>query len=137
MSRIKMNGQISRPITETLGVKQGNVKSSDHYNVYNGPVLDTLEDANLGVWIGPVNTGVSGVADDDFLMSDDPIKLQGLLDIAEHSGNIYRIRHGASKTKITVSGSEIDRQFYKDTTPWTMGGEHIKVTEDNEHSDLS
>ena len=29
-SRIKMNGQISRPITETLGVKQGNVKSSDH-----------------------------------------------------------------------------------------------------------
>jgi hypothetical protein len=133
MSRIKMNGQKSRPITETLGVKQGNVKSSDHYTVYNGPVLDTLEDANLGVWIGPVNTGVSGVADDDFLMSDDPIKLQGLIDIAEHYGIRYRITYGAFKTKITVSGSEIDRQFYKDTTPWTMGGEHIKVTEDNEH----
>ena len=93
MSRIKMNGQISRPITETLGVKQGNVKSSDHYTVYNGPVLDTLEDATLGVWIGPVNTGVSGVADDDFLMSDDPIKLQGLIDIAEHYGNRYRITY--------------------------------------------
>ena len=80
-----------------------------------------------------MNTGVSGVADDDFLMSDDPIKLQGLIDIAEHYGNRYRITYGASKTKITVSGSEIDRQFYTDTTPWTMGGEHIRVTEDIEH----
>ena len=77
---------------------------------------------------------MSGVADEDFLISDDPIKLQGIMDIAEHYGNRYRITYSASKTKITVSGSEIDRQFYKDTTPWTMGGEeHIRVTEDNEH----
>ena len=27
----------------------------------------------------------------------------------------------------------IDQQFFKDTTPWTMGGENIKVVEDNEH----
>ena len=64
-----------------------------------------------------MNTGVSSVADDDFLISDDHIKLQGIMDIAEHYGNRYRITYGASKTKITVSGSEIDRQFYKDTTP--------------------
>ena len=102
-SRIKMNNQVSRPIVETLGVKQGNCRSSDHYTVYNGPVLDTLEDVCLGVWIGPINTGVTGVADDDFLMSDDPTKLQGLVDIAEHYGNRYRITYGASKTKITIS----------------------------------
>ena len=30
LSRIKMNGNLSRPIGETLGVKQGNIKSSDH-----------------------------------------------------------------------------------------------------------
>ena len=80
-----------------------------------------------------MNTGVSGVADDDFLMSDDPVKLQGLIDIAEHYGIRYRITYGASKTKITVSGSNIDQQFFRDTTPWTMGGENIKVVEDNEH----
>ena len=61
-----MNGNLSRPIKETLGVKQGNVKSSDPYTVYNGPALDTLDEATLGVWIGPVNTGVTGVANDDF-----------------------------------------------------------------------
>jgi hypothetical protein len=133
LSRIKMDGQLSRPIKETLGVKQGNIKSSDHYTAYNGPVLDTLEDVELGVWIGSVNTGVTGVADDDFLMSDDPVKLQGLIDIAEHYGKRYRITYGASKTKITVSGSAIDRQYYSDTTPWTMDGISIKVVEDNEH----
>ena len=125
-----MNGQLSLPIQETLCVKQGHIKSSDHYTAYNGPVLDTLEDVQLGVWIGSVNTGVTGVADDDFLMSDDPVKLQGLIDIAEHYGKRYRITYGASKTKITVSGSAIDRQYYSDTTPWTMDG---KVVEDNKH----
>ena len=132
-SRMKMNDQLSRPIAETLGVKQGHCRSSDHYTVYNGPVLDTIEDVCLGVWIGPINTGVTGVADDDFLMSDDPVKLQGLIDVADHYGKRYRITYGASKTKITISGSEIDRKFYRDTTPWIMGGDPIKVVEDNEH----
>ena len=63
--------------------------------VYNCPVLDTIDEATLGVWIGPINTGVSGVADDDYLMSDDPVTLQGLMDIAEHFGNRYRITCGA------------------------------------------
>ena len=132
-SKIKMNGQLSRSVEETLGVKQGNCKSSDHYTSYNKPVLDTIEDASLGIWIGPINTGVSGVADDDFLMSDDPVKLQGLIDIAEHYGKRYRITYGASKTKITVSGSNIDRQYYNDTTPWTMDGIPINVVENNDH----
>ena len=125
LSRIKMNNQLSRPIKESLGVKQGHIKSSDHYTAYNGPLLDTLEHACLGVWIGPINCGVTGVADDDFLMSDDSIKLQGLISIAEHYGQRYRITYGASKTKITVSGSEIDRKFYSDTTPWCMDGAPI------------
>ena len=49
LSRIKMNGQLSLPIQETLGVKQGHIKSSDHYTAYNGPVLDNLDDVELGV----------------------------------------------------------------------------------------
>ena len=61
-----MKGNISREIEEKLGVKQGHINSSDHYKVYIGPCLETLEEAQLGVWIGPINTGVSGCADDVF-----------------------------------------------------------------------
>ena len=76
---------------------------------------------------------VSGVADDVYLMSDSQTKLQSLLDIAEHYGKMYRIQYGASKTKITVVGSEIDRTYFSDISPWKMNNEVVEVVEDNEH----
>ena len=30
-------------------------------------------------------------------------------------------------------GSNLDMEFYRDTTPWKMAGDTIKVVEDNEH----
>ena len=102
LTRIKMNGQLSRSITEKLGVKQGRNKSSDHYKVYIAPLLDTLDNAGLGVWIGNFNVGVSGVADDVYLLSDKQTKLQAQMDIASHYGQMFRIKYGASKTKVTV-----------------------------------
>ena len=100
LTRIKMNGQLSRSIEETLGVKQGRNKSGDHYKIYIAPMLDTLDNANLGVWMGPINVGVSGVADDVYLMSDKQSKLQEQLNLSAHYGRMYRITYGASKTKI-------------------------------------
>ena len=91
-------------------------KSSDHYKIYIAPLLDTLDNSNLGVWIGNINVGVSGVADDVYLMSDKQTKLQAQMDIASHYVKMYRIRYGASKTKVTVVGSEIDRKYFQDVT---------------------
>jgi hypothetical protein len=75
----QMNGKISKSLEERLGVGQGKIKSSDHYKIYIYPVLETLEGAKLGVIIGPINTGVSCVADDLYLISGDQVKLQGLI----------------------------------------------------------
>ena len=50
---------------------------------------------------------VSGLADDLYLSSDGQYKLQALLDIAAHYGHRYKIKYGASKTKITVVGYHI------------------------------
>ena len=133
LTNIKMNGQLSRSIPETLGVKQGRNKSSDHYKIYIAPLLDTLDNAHLGVWIGNVNVGVSGVADDVYLMTDTQTKLQAQMDIAEHYGQMYRIKYGALKTKVTVVGSEIDSIYFYEVTPWVMDGETVQVVENNEH----
>ena len=46
---------------------------------------------------------------------------------------MYRIKYGASKTKVTVVGSEIDRKYYQDVKPWNMDGNTVKVVDDNEH----
>ena len=111
-TNIKMNGKLSRNIAETLGVKQGRNKSSDHYKIYVAPLLDTLDTAQLGVWIGNINVGVSGVADDVYLMTDSQTKLQAQLDIATHFGRMYRIQYGATKTKVTIVGS--DTNYFQD-----------------------
>ena len=101
--------------------------------MYINPALEALEDSNLGVWIGPVNVSGTGVADDLYLTTDTQAKLQALLEIASHYGLRYKIKYGASKTKITVVGSKIDMEYYSDTTPWMMDGEKVKVVENNEH----
>ena len=77
-TRIKMQGKISKPLTEHLGVGQGKIRSSDHYKIYINPILETLESAELGVNIGQINTGISCVADDVYLTTDYQTKLQGL-----------------------------------------------------------
>ena len=133
LSRVKMKGNLSRSIQEKAGVKQGHINSSDHYKVYINPALEALDESKLGVWIGPINVSGTGVADDLYLTADTQSKLQALLEIASHYGYRYKIKYGASKTKITVVGSKIDMDFYSDTTPWIMDGEKVKVVEDNDH----
>ena len=128
-----MKGKLSRRIAEYSGVKQGNIKSSDHYKIYVNTLLDTIESANLGVWIGPINVWQSACADNEFLMTDRQTKLQILLNIAEHYGQKYIVRYGAAKTKTTIIGSEIDRQYYSDLSPWVIYGKKVTVAEDNEH----
>ena len=133
---IKMNGKISKPLQENLGVGQGKIRSSDHYKIYINSVLETLDAADLGVNIGPINTGVSCVADDLYLLSDDQVKLQGLLDISQHYGQLYRIKYGANKTVVSVVGSKADMQYYEDIQPWVMDNLPVSVKEDNDHLDL-
>ena len=77
-----------------------------------------LDSAELCLWIGPINVAVSCVADDVLNMTDDQYKLQCLLDMAQHYGDMYKVQYGASKTKVTISGSELDRNYYKDVSPW-------------------
>ena len=135
-TRIKMSRKISQPLTESLGVGQGKIRSSDHYKIYINPALETLERAQLGINIGPINTGLSCVADDLYLLTNDQIKLQGLLDIAQHYGQQYRIEYGASKTVISVVGSKKDMKYYKDIQPWKMDDLPVSVKDDNDHLGL-
>ena len=67
-----------------------NIKFSDHYKIYIKPVLETLEEACLGVWIGPINVSGTCVADDLYLNADTQSKLQAQLDIAENYGLRWR-----------------------------------------------
>ena len=110
-----------------------------YFKIYTNPALETLDSANLGVIFGPLNSGVplnlgvSCCADDYYLMTDSQSKLQNLLNIAENVGDMYRVKYGTSKTKITISGPAADQNYYAGVCPWTMDGQKVSVTENNEH----
>ena len=98
-----------------------------------GPLLDTIENADLGVWVGPKYMGVSGVVDDIYLMSDKQSKLQEQLNIYLKYGKMVRVTYGAAKTKVIVVGSGVDVDYIHDLKPWVMDGKVVQVVEDNEH----
>ena len=79
---------------------------------------------------------VVGVADDVYLLSDDPIKLQCAINLVEDYGKKYRVGFGKNKTKIVVTGSEVDVKHYRDVKMWKMDGETVDVVEENEHLGL-
>ena len=42
----------------------------------------------------------------------------------------------ADKTKLVVTGSKIDIDYYQDICPWTLDDKPIAVVEDNDHLGL-
>ena len=132
-----MKGKLSRAFEEILGVGQGKPRASDHYKIFISPCLDILEQSNLGLWCGgDLCITVAGVADDVYLITDDPVKLQCAIDLVEDYGRKYRVSFGQNKTKIIVTGSEADVQHYKDVKMWKMDGATVEVADENEHLGL-
>ena len=94
------------------------------------------EQLHLGFVVGPICTTDVCVADDAYLLSNSPSGLQGALDIISHYAKQYQLKFNADKTKVVVAGSKVDMEFYKETTPWTLDGERVKVVDSNEHLGL-
>ena len=91
------------------------VRTSGHFKTYINPCLNSLSDSNLGFWIGPICVTSVCVAYDTYALSSTPSGLQGALDIVSHYGKRYQLTINADKTKIVISGTKIDMQFYQDT----------------------
>ena len=75
------------------------------------------------------------VADNTYALSGDPRSLQGLIDIIGHYGKRYRLVFGADKTKVTITGSKHDIKYYEDINIWSLYGDKLEVSENNDHDE--
>ena len=50
-----------------------------------------------------------------------------------HYGRRYRLTFGASKTKVTITGSKQDMSYCQDIPIWSLDGKKLAVTVDNDH----
>jgi hypothetical protein len=130
---MKQDGKLSRRIVEKKGNRQGHVRASGHFKAYINPCLDTLNRSGLGFQIGPLCITTVCVADDTYVLADSPSALQSALGIVSHYGRRYQLRFNADKTKIVVSGSKMDIDYFKDVHPWKLNGDTVSAVDNNDH----
>ena len=133
---MKQNRELSRESMEWKGERQGHKRSSGHFRSYINPCLTAAYSSELGFYIGPVCISVICIAYDTYALSGNPRSLQGLINIIGHYGRRYRLIFGPDKTKVTITGSKQDMNYYKDINIWSLYGEPLNVSEDNDHLGL-
>ena len=133
---IKLKSKLSRRIVEFKGNRQGHVRASGHFKAYINPLLKTLNSSKLGFYIGPFCVTTVCIADDTYVLTGTPSSLQSALNIVSHYGRRYQVRFNADKTKVVVTGSKVDIDFYKDIHPWQLNGDTVSVVDNNDHLGL-
>ena len=132
-SHMKMQGKLGRQFTEYKGERQGHKRAAGNFKSYINPCLAATNDSELGFMIGPISVTCICVADDTYAVSDDPRKLQSIINIIGHYAKRYRLTFGAEKTKVTITGSKQDMSYYKDINIWSLAGKSLTVADDNDH----
>ena len=127
---------MSRKISEFKGNRQGHTHASGHYKAYINPCLLALNRSQLGFMIGPICITAVSVVEDTYLLTGRPSALQAALNIVGFFGKRYRIIFNADKTKLVVTGSRVDIEYYREISSWTLNNEPISVCDDNEHLGL-
>ena len=119
MCSVLWNGQPSRTISISRGVKQGGVLS---------PLLVELENSGLGARLGNIYTGAPMYADDLALIATSPVELQTMLDIVQTYAQKWRYSLHPGKTKIMVFGCR-----HPPPSRWKLGSDTIEVVEQHLH----
>ena len=134
--KMKQDGKLGREFKEYKGSRQGHKRAAGHFKTYINPCLTAANSSGLGFSIGPICVSAVCIADDTYVLSDDPRKLQALINIIGHNGKRYKLMFGADKTKVTVTGSKADMRYYQDINLWSLYGDTLTVAENNDHLGL-
>ena len=73
---MKQGDKLSREIVEYKGSRQGHKRASGHFKTYINPCLTAANSPQLGFFIGPICVSAVCVADDTYVLSNDPRSLQ-------------------------------------------------------------
>ena len=84
------------------GVLQGSKLGPVLFNLFINDLLQELNDIDLGAKIGPIHIPVLGFADDIVLISDNPKKLQKLIDICHRWSLKNKMSFNSSKCKVMI-----------------------------------
>lgn len=130
-SCVKWKGQFSEKFKIEQGVRQGGAMSADLYKVYVNPLLDSLANIGLGGHIGNIYCCAPTCADDVALISNNPVELQMMINIA---ANFSRQEgYMLQPTKSVVLPIKSTKTVNMGSEFWSINGNHMPVVANTAH----
>ena len=101
-ANVLVDGFLSPDFSINRGVLQGSKLGPILFNLFINDLLDELNRSDHGATIGPVHIAALGFADDIVLVSENPLKLQNLLNICHSWAQKNRMTFNTSKCKVLI-----------------------------------
>ena len=122
---LKYNTTVMGPISDSRGVEQGGVSSSQLFQLTTDSTIKSLNDSGLGVPIGTNTLAALVLADDQVLLANNHENSQSLINSAVHLSSLNNYQYVPSKSRILVSNPKPSKSshppIHTDTT-WSVGG---------------
>ena len=100
MSRVRLNGELSRVIQESRGIRQGGETSTDGFKAKDNKFLNRIRTHPVSLKIGCTPVGIPTVADDNCMLSRSHTAAQVQLLLAQNNASKDRYVFSASKSKV-------------------------------------
>ncbi len=127
--KVRLQGQFGDPFPVTQGVGQGKILSTTNYKIYVNDLMDELEDAGAGMYIGPEYIGAPFCADDVIMLALSLLAMQGMLTTTLRYSFREHYRIHPVKTRGMALGTTAGAELYLDEKPVKMDQsiEHLGV----------
>ncbi len=99
-SRVRINGQLSRAIKETRGIRQGGETSTEGFKAKDNAFLNKVSEHPSSLRIGSIAVGIPTVADDNCMLASSHNGAQTQLLLAQHNAAKSRYVFSATKSKV-------------------------------------
>ena len=130
-TKVKWNCNLSNQFQTMQGIRQGAKLSTTLYKRYNNPLLQQIEEHNLGTNIGTTNVGAPTVADDISMLPSNPVDTQTMLQTVYNNAKQDKVKFNASKSDVIIYNNPNSRK-----TEWEIGKDKIESSSSTTHLGL-
>ena len=132
-SRVRYNDVFSEVFEVSQGVRQGGILSTTDYKLYINELLDNLENANLGCYLGDIYCGAPTCADDVLLLAPTALILSSMINLTSHYASRERYVLHPTKSTVMVYNSPVNCDTWQKANIWDINRSPLQVVNNSLH----